>query len=375
MTVVLLAAAVLVFLHPFVLYPLILFLVPSRRPLRPASEDPQPTVAMVISALNEGNIIGEKLENSFALDYPKDKLHVYLINDGSTDATGAVARQFVPRGLRLTERSARRGKAANLNDVVSSLTEEIVLLSDANVIYHPQAVTHLVARFADPTVGCVSGRVVLTGTTGELNSSEKLYYSLEWFLQHKASAVYSMCGVDGAMHAFRRSLFRPAPADTIVEDFVLGMDIARQGYRVVFEPTALAWERGPASLSEEFRRKVRVAAGAAQAMLRGNAFPSGGPAVFWAIFVSHKLLRWLAPVTALLMLLLAAAAWPHWLAKGVLAAAAAVVLLAAVRFLTGLSVGLLNAPFYFLFGQIAMLAGLVKGLAGAQSVLWEKRNR
>lgn len=375
MILVLLAAATLLFLHPFVLYPVLLLLLPTPRRPRPRLEEPLPAVAMVIPALNEAKVIGEKLENCYALDYPQGKLRIYLINDASTDATGEVARGFVPRGLRLIERTARRGKAANLNEVIPTLGEEIVLLSDANVIYNPQAVMHLVARFSDPTVGCVSGRVVLTDTTDEIHSSEELYYSLEWFLQHKASALYSMCGVDGAMHAFRRMLFRPVPDDTLVEDFVLGMDIARQGYRVVFEPMALAWERGPGSIGEEYRRKVRVAAGAAQAMMRGNAFPSGGPAVFWFVFVSHKLLRWLAPVTGLSMLVLAALVWPHWLAKAVLFGAAAVAALAAIRMVSGISAAVFNTPFYFLFGQAAMLRGLVKGAVGTQSVLWDKSNR
>ncbi len=319
---------ILLFVHPFVLYPLILRLAPTRREAAGAAE---PEVALVICALNEEKVIREKLENSLALDYPEGKLTVYVVNDGSTDRTGAIAREFVPRGVRLIDRPERRGKVRNLNEVVGGLREEVVALSDANVIYDKQAIRRLVTRFSDPKVGCVSGKVILTGTTGDLMQGEESYYSVEWFLQEKGSAIYSMCGADGAMYAFRRRLFVECPNDTLIEDFVLPMSITRKGYRAVFEPEAKAWEQGPASIHEEFRRKVRIAAGAAQALVRGNGLPGNCPAGFWFVFVSHKLLRWLSPVTGLAILAVALASPGLWLSRLVLAGFGALAGLASIR--------------------------------------------
>lgn len=184
--------------------------------------------------------------------------------------------------------------------------------------------------------------------------SEGIYYSIEWLLQQKASDLYSMCGADGAMYVFRRTLFQPCPPDTLIEDFVLPMQIVRQGYLALFEPRATAWEHGPSSLAEEYKRKVRIAAGSTQALLRANGVPRNAPLKFWFIWISHKLMRWLSPLVGLVMIALALAALPAMAAMAVLAFWGAVALLALVRWLTGFSSPVLNVPFYFLFSQIAM---------------------
>jgi poly-beta-1,6-N-acetyl-D-glucosamine synthase len=150
----------------------------------------------------------------------------------------------------------------------------------------------------------------------------------------------------------------------------------RQGYRVVMDPRATAVEEGPQGEQEEFRRKIRIASGAMQGLKRGNARPGEkAPALFWFIWVSHKLLRWMLPVNALVAVAAAALAWPHPLAQIFLAGVAAIVLLAAVRRMTGWATALLDAPYYFVFGQIGVLIGLWRGLRGSQSVLWAKANR
>lgn len=369
-----LALASLLFIYPFLVYPLLMRLVPIRRRPRPSAEH-IPELAMVICALNEERIIGEKLTNTFELDYPPDKLTVYFVNDGSTDRTLDIAKEFVSRGLVVIDRPQRLGKVANLNAVIPTLRQEYVVLSDANVIYDRQALRHLTAPFADPQVGCVSGKVVLVDTTASLRQSEGLYYSIEWLLQQKGSDLYSMCGADGAMYVFRRSLFRPCPPDTLIEDFVLPMQIVRQGYRTLFEARALGWEHGPTSLTEEYRRKVRIAAGSTQALLRRNGVPRNAPASFWFIWVSHKLMRWLSPLFGLAMIAVAVAALPSPAAQAILGFWLLVTALAFIRWLTGLSSPVLNVPFYFVFSQIAMAIGLWRGLTGSQSVLWQKANR
>jgi cellulose synthase/poly-beta-1,6-N-acetylglucosamine synthase-like glycosyltransferase len=376
------ALAVLLFLlaWPLALYPALLV---ALRKLRggqnePVAPEPEawPDSALIICALNEQNVIGRKLENSLELDYP-GKLHIVVVNDGSTDGTAEIVRGYASRGVDLIHREKRRGKVANLNDVIQQRNEPVIVLSDANVFYDPKAVRHLVARLlSDPRIGCVTGKVRLVNTAEELRVGEEGYYSLEWLMQEEASRLWSMVGADGAMYAFRRELFRVCPADTIIEDLVMPVGIVRQGFRVVMEPGATAVEEGPQGEREEFRRKIRIASGAAQGLKRGNAWPGEkAPAVFWFIWASHKLLRWMTPVTALLCVVLAALAWPNPLAQLVLAGVSAIALLAAVRKTTGWSTPLLNVPYYFLFGQIAVLIGLWRGVRGSQSVLWAKANR
>ncbi len=370
---------VLLFFYPYLIYPGLLYVMAQflQRKYEPGGEcDSYPPAAMVICALNEERVIGQKVENCLALQYPGRKLRIIVVSDGSSDRTAEVVRLYAASGIELIEQKKRRGKIANLNEVLPQLQEEIVVLSDANVMYQPDAVMRLAARFQDPSVGCVSGKVVLTENTPDLDGPTGQYYSLEWFLQERSSWIYSMVGADGAMYALRRGLFRPCPGDTIIEDFVIPMGIIRQQQRVVYEPAAVGWEKGPATMREEFRRKVRIAAGVAQGLIRGNAWPPlDAPLRFWLIFVSHKLLRWISPLVGLAILCCACLTMHQPGAQIVLAAIGVLVCLALVQLLTRWGNPLVSAPFYFLFGQVALGWGLVKGFMGQQTVLWAKENR
>jgi biofilm PGA synthesis N-glycosyltransferase PgaC len=365
------------FAYPFAIYPLVLFALIRPRSSEGEASEPDadlPSVALIICALNEERVIGAKLRNSLELDYPEDRLRIILVSDGSSDSTATIAREFLPQ-VQLIERQERRGKVANLNDVIAGRTEEVIALSDANVIYDSQALRRLIRRLNDPAVGAVSGRVVLVDTTEQIEVAEKNYYSLEWGLQERESVVYSMIGADGAMYAFRRNLFRPCPDDTLIEDLVIPMSIVRQGFRVVFEPQAIGWEEGVSGLREEFRRKVRIAAGAAQALLRGNGWPRGAPWSYWLLFVSHKLLRWLSPLTALAALVLTAVSPEAAVSRAVLAAGLLVLAAAALRAVTGWRNAILDTAFYSVFGLVAQGWGLLRGITGTQSVLWAKADR
>ena len=379
MQTAMLTFATILFLYPFAIYPALMWLFARRRTGNDESNttasEPAPYVAMVICALNEQKIISRKMENCLALRYPKEKLKIVVVSDGSTDKTAELVRGYESSGIELIEREARRGKVANLNEVLSSRREEIMVLSDANVLYDPDAVSRLVSRFRDASVGCVSGKVILTDSAPELDDPTSSYYSLEWLLQEKSSAIYSMVGADGAMYALRRELFRPCPNDTVIEDFIIPMSVIRQGKRTVFEPEAIAWEQGPASLGEEFRRKVRISAGCMQGLLRGNAWPMGAPARFWFIFLSHKLLRWLSPAIGLMILVLSSLTREQLFSQAVMAGFVLMSSLAVLRLLTGWRHPLVSAPFYFLFGQVALGWGMLKGLSGRQTVLWAKADR
>lgn len=378
MQISILILATILFLYPFAIYPACLRLFAGGRRKRPVTgqvPESLPSVALVICALNEQRVIRQKIENSLALRYPPEKLRIVVISDGSTDRTGDIVAGYRAQGVELIVQPQRRGKIANLNAILPTRTEEILALSDANVLYDSDALIHLLRRFADPNVGCVSGKVILTDSAPELDQPTSDYYSIEWLLQERSSEIYSMVGADGAMYALRRELFRPCPNDTLIEDFIIPMSVVRQGKRTVFEPNAVGWEQGPASLAEEFRRKVRIAAGAMQGLLRGNAWPARAPLRFWFVFLSHKLLRWLSPVIGLVILILASLSARQLFSQLLVAGFLLMGSLALFRLVTGWKHPVVSAPFYFLFGQTALAWGMVKGLTGQQTVLWAKADR
>lgn len=370
--------AILLFLlaWPLVLFPAGMKLWGRKgKPAPAGSDDDLPPVTLIICAYNEERVIGAKMENCLKLEYPSGQLSVVVVNDGSSDGTADVVRRYIGRGIRLIDRPVRRGKVANLNEITPTAETPLVAFSDANVMYDPAAIRKLAAHFRDPEVGGATGRVILHDSPEPVRAAEAGYYSLEWAVHAGSSAIHSTAGCDGAMYMLRRELFLECPPDTLIEDFVQALAVVRQGRRMVFEPEALGWERGPQSLSEEYRRKVRIAAGAAQALMRGNGWPAGAPASFWLTWASHKLLRWLAPVTTLAALALAAATTGNVLSQTTLAGSGLLASLAALRILTGWRHPALEAPFYLLFGLAAGFEGLVRGASGGQEVLWNKPSR
>jgi len=372
----LLLILLILFAYPFLFYAPLLAVLSRLFAYRPGERsDEAASVALVICALNEERVIGQKIENSLALDYPREKLEIVVISDGSTDGTSQIAGRYRAAGVRLIDQPERRGKVKNLIEVVPALKQDIVVFSDANVLYDSRAIKNLVKRFNDASVGCVSGRVVLTDTTDPLNGGTSDYYSMEWALQAHASQFYSMVGADGAMYALRRELFLPPPPDTVIEDFVIPMAVIRQGRRVVFEPGALGWEQGSLSLKEEFRRKTRIAAGSVQSLLRGNGWPGYVSPRAWFIFLSHKFLRWISPILGAAALVVALRSFDQQMSRLVIGGFLLLSVAAGLRMILNQSHRAFDAPFYFLFGQIAAAIGLIKGLTGTQSVLWAKANR
>jgi cellulose synthase/poly-beta-1,6-N-acetylglucosamine synthase-like glycosyltransferase len=251
---------------------------------------------------------------------------------------------------------------------------EIVLLSDANPMYRPDAARRLVRHFADPTVGAVSGDVRLVDAGGPHAPSEGLYYRYERWLQSAESRVGSIIGADGAMYALRRELFRPPPDCVILDDFVISMNVARAGFRVLYEPAAIALEAGTATAAEEFRRKVRIVAGGVQALRLGEGVPGLRQPVLLASYVSHKLLRWLVPVFAI----------AAFAASAVLASEVwyRIALVAQVGFYGSAAAYAMGVrrlrwaalPYYFSLVNGAALVGL-RGISGGQTVTWARTRR
>jgi cellulose synthase/poly-beta-1,6-N-acetylglucosamine synthase-like glycosyltransferase len=278
--------------------------------------------------------------------------------------------------VRLVVQPERRGKISAIIRGVQEARHDILVLTDANAFLEPKALRALVACFADDHVGAVSGDVVLTGDRAALATSEDLYYGYERWLQKVESAVWTMVGVDGALYAVRRLSFRPAPADTILDDMAIPFEVVKAGQRVVFEPAARAIEAGSLSAMEEFWRKVRVVAGAVQFMTRVRRWRKL-PFQFTFSLFSHKVLRWLTPLFLLSLLVSSLLLLGHrWVGLPAL-----VVQLGFYGVgLLGCHAGLrrwkpIGLAHYFCLVQAGAAVGLVRGAMNRQSVRWQRFER
>ena len=355
------------------LYPLLLALArPFRRDVHRAELLPQ--VCLLIAANDEAAVIGAKVQNSLELDYPADRLKVLIASDGSVDETNSIVAACTDPRVQLLAFPERRGKISSINDAIQHIDAEIVVFSDANTFLEKDAIRQLVANFADPAVGAVSGDVALTGPRALLAGSEDLYYWYERALQRLESRLGSMVGVDGALYAIRRRLFVAPPADTILDDMAIPLGIIRAGYRVILEPRALAREAGSETAVEEFARKARVIAGAVQFLLRRDgSVPTANVQILISL-ISHKALRWLSPWFGALAFL---ASLRLAFSSPVFAALAAMQGLILVLGLFGCSPVIRRwAPValahYFCLVQTAAIFGVVRGLAGRQAATWRR---
>ena len=343
----------------------------------PAGRDIEPSVTLIIPAYNEASVLQWKIENALAIDYPRDKLEIIVASDGSTDETNRIAEQFADRGVRLLAFGERRGKASVLNDAVAEARGEVICFCDANVRFERPAMRTLINRLGNPSIGAATGDVRLASHESNFGHGESLYYRLERAMQLAESRVGSLMGVDGGMYVMWRELFRPLPADTILDDFVISMNVIRQGKRVVYEPAAVANENGTPRAVQEYRRRVRVSAGAVQSLRRRGYPPPWRPVELWQ-FASHKLLRWMGPL--LLLTLLASSAWLwqqhsfYWLMLIAQLAgyALAVMGFISLRFRQTAPGGVF---FYFALSHVAMVAGQLKGVFLQQEVTWAKADR
>jgi cellulose synthase/poly-beta-1,6-N-acetylglucosamine synthase-like glycosyltransferase len=358
-------------------YPLLLLILRTfwRRPAR--QEPQEPRICLLITANDEESVMDAKLRNSMQLNYPRELLRVVVASDGSIDRTNDIVRSYAPEGVVLRDFPERRGKMAAINEAISDVLDDIVVFSDANTFLQPGALRALVRNFTDPQVGAVSGDVVLVGERAALAQSEDLYYRYERWIQQAESEIGSMVGVDGALYAIRRELFVPPPLDTILDDMAIPMAVIRAGRRVVFEPGALAIERGSDTAVEEFARKSRVVAGAVQFLGRtDSAVPVRNLQVVLAL-TSHKALRWLSPAFAIAAFVASVALAFGSTFFGVLAAAQALSLGLALAgcFRRARRWNPIGFTHYFWLVQAAAAVGFVRGLLGRQSVAWRRFQR
>ncbi|HWB95226.1 MAG TPA: glycosyltransferase family 2 protein [Bryobacteraceae bacterium] len=292
--------SIAVVIYVYVGYPAVLLLLGLLIRRAPRKAPVEPSVSMLVAAYNEAEIIEKKIENALALDYPPDRLEIVIASDGSTDATVALASRFTddPR-VRVIAYPKNRGKISVLNQTVPQLRGEIVVFSDAASMLLPDALRKLMASFADPQVGGVSGLYSVHKTEqADIGSQEAFYWKYETFLKMQEGTLASVLGAHGSLYAIRRKLYPFPDKSTINDDYVIPLRVVQQGHRVVYEPGAISYEE--AQEMGGFHRRVRIMAGNIQ-QLREIQFliwpPRPLPLFF---FLSHKAGRVIVPWCMLL---------------------------------------------------------------------------
>jgi cellulose synthase/poly-beta-1,6-N-acetylglucosamine synthase-like glycosyltransferase len=291
--------------YVYIGYPIVLWALQAVFRSSPDKQPVEPSVSLLVAAYNEAAVIADKIRNSLAIDYPIDKLEVVIASDGSTDATADIVRSFsgteCGRRVRLLNFETNRGKTAMLNDAVMQLHGEIVAFSDASSMVAPDALRTLIRSFSDPRVGAASGVYrLLKKDHARLGSQEDLYWKYETFLKVQEAKLGAFTGAHGSLYAIRRALYPFPSANTINDDFTIPMRILKQGYRVAYEPSAVASEE--AREMEGFSRRVRITAGNIEQLreIKDLIWP---PRLFVLFcLLSHKTGRLLVPVFMLIAL-------------------------------------------------------------------------
>jgi hypothetical protein len=352
-------------------YPLVLAVLAAVFRRRPTHAPVEPFISILVAAYNEADVIGDKIRNSLALDYPAKKIEIVVANDGSSDETADIARGFLsdPR-VRLLDYAVNRGKMTALNDAVPLLRGEIIVLTDAASMLEPHGLRRLVKHFADPNVGGVSGIYrVQSAEAARLGVQEAFYWKYETFLKEKEAALGSTLGAHGALYAIRRILYPYPEAHTINDDYVIPVRVVQQGFRMVYETGAVAYEQ--AHEMDGFSRRVRIMAGNLQQMreLEGFLFPPRPFGVF--VLLSHKGGRLLAPICMLGMAAcnLALLREPFFLWLGALQCLFYALALAGCTW--KIRPTLLRMPYYFCLVNAAAFFAIFNAVSGRRLV-WKQ---
>lgn len=366
-------------------YGILLFILVKIKKLfvKQRSFDPnyQPPVTLVVPAFNEEGFIMEKVKNSLELDYPKDKLRILFVTDGSNDNTYQLLK--AADGVEVSHEDRRAGKAAAENRAMTLIDSPIVVFCDANTYLNKDCIKNLVRHYDDPKVGAVSGekRVLSSGADTASAAGEGLYWKYESALKKWDSELYTIVGAAGELISFRSNLVQDLEEDTILDDFMQTMRICQQGYRVVYEPESFAAETASDNVSEELKRKVRIAAGGWQSMHRlwTILIPFPQPLLSFQ-YISHRVLRWSisAFVLPLIFVLNIFLFSQSWLYEYLFYAQVVFYITALLGWFLenrAIRVKLLFVPYYFLMMNYAVFAGFGRWLKGSQKATWERAKR
>ncbi len=262
---------------------------------RIVSEQNSPTLTVVLAAYNEDQRIVNRLRNLLETNYSAEKIDIILVSDGSTDTTVEKAKSLNNPRIHVLAQATKAGKASCLNAGIAVAKGEIIIFGDVRQRFTPETIPLLVQHFQDPKVGAVSGSLEIDSSASAVGGGVDAYWKLEKFIRFHESQLDSSIGCTGAVYAIRRSLYRDLPADTLLDDVVTPMQIATQGFRVLFEPKALAFDPQSLEPEREWIRKQRTLAGNFQMLFRYLHWMFPWSCRLWWQLISHKYLRLAAP--------------------------------------------------------------------------------
>lgn len=372
-------------------YPLLLASRPSRKIKPPEGTDSirSPSVSVILSAYNEAGNIRERLMNLLEFKLPGSGIEIHVGTDGCTDATARIAAEVAAGDVRVRvhEFPVNRGKVAVLKDLVKRSGGELLVFTDANTHFAPDVMDRMLPWFVDPSVGGVCGRLDLVSSARSADSAEGTYWGLETRLKVAESDIDSCLGANGALYVIRRELFwNEIPDNTIIDDFVIGMKVRERGFRMLYEPRALATEELP-EVGAEWKRRVRIGAGDFQALGLCRACLSPRMGAFAWMFWSHKVLRWFTPhaLLALCGLSLAGSCMQPVCTSAFMVSAVSFGLLTALLLAAGLGRmaqgvrlpcgRLLRLCDHFVTMQAALFAGFLRYCRGGLKGSWARTPR
>ena len=378
--------------YTYVGYGILLFLIVKIRRMtglfKPKQWDPgyEPDVTLFIAAYNEKDFVHDKIRNSRELDYPEGKLHIMWVTDGSDDGTPEELKKYdVMEVYHLPERS---GKIGAMNRGMKFVKTPVVVFCDANTMLGKESIRRIVRLFSNPEVGCVSGekRIISKEKDTASGSGEGLYWKYESTLKKWDAELYSVVGAAGELFAIRTELYREVERDTLLDDFIISLRVAQDGYTIQYDPEAFAVETASANVKEELKRKIRISAGGIQSVIRLrsllNIFRYG---TLSFQYISHRVLRWtLAPLS---LLILIPAGLFLALNEGILGFGfySSLFWLQVLFYFSALlgwylenrhlRVKLLFVPYYFFIMNLSVYLGFIRYLKSSQSVNWERAER
>lgn len=369
-----LSAAALI--YTYIGYPLLVAAISKLLPCKLHRAEHQPTVTIIVTAYNEERHLAAKLDNTLALDYPRELLEIIVASDCSSDRTDEIARSFAKRGVQLHRQPQRLGKTAAQNVAVERARGEIILFSDATSLYQLNVLREMMPNFADATVGCVAGRLIYVDPgNSRVGRGARSYWSYETFLKKHESRACSLIGASGCLYAVRRSAYVPLYHEAC-SDFIIATKMVEQGLRTIYEPNAVCTEETNRRHDNELKMRVRIIAQTFTDLWRHRAMMNPLRSRFFAIeLLSHKVMRYLVPLFLIVLFVASAALSSQTLLYRIcFAAQAAGYLCAAFAWLLeqlGVRSRVLALPHYFVLTNVASVIALFQFLRGERYASWE----
>ena len=346
----------------------------------------EPEVTLFIAAYNEKDYVAAKMKNTLSLEYPKEKINIIWVTDGSDDGTPDLLKGYPNTTVHHLD--ARNGKIGAMNRGMEFVKTPIVIFSDANTNLGKESIRRIVNLFGNPKVGCVSGekRIIDKESDVASGAGEGMYWKYESALKKWDAELYSVVGAAGELFAIRTKLYRHVEKDTLLDDFMISLRVAQDGYTIQYDPEAYAIETASANVKEELKRKVRISAGGIQSIVRLrsllNIFKDG---TLSFQYISHRVLRWsLTPLCLVLLIpvLTILAANDGFLSFSLYAIIFWLQLLFYAAALLGwflenreTRVKILFIPYYFFIMNLSVVLGFFRYMKNSQSVNWERSKR